>query len=78
MSYELNRRSLPASKLNLVASADSFPRTAPRIGKTVKLNSGSPPMLIVDHDGDHVTVSWTDDGEIHEATFSNICLKDDV
>lgn len=46
-----------------------------RIGDVVRLNSGSPRWLIVDTDGENVTVAWYDEeGEVQEESIPEPCV----
>jgi uncharacterized protein YodC (DUF2158 family) len=61
------RRRIKASDAVLIRSADSFAdqREPPLwLGNYVRLNSGGPVMMVVDHDDDCavVVVSWRDGG----------------
>jgi hypothetical protein len=61
-----------------VASAGSFkdPREPPLfVGNWVRLNSGSPRLLVVENDLSTLTVAWRDDsGAAHELTLPPACL----
>src|ERR1700744_2393110 len=46
-----------------------------RIGEYVELNSGSPPLLVVDADDTHIAVSWRDDdGKAEEEPLPRACF----
>jgi len=45
-----------------------------RLGITVRLNSGSPDMLVVDFDWGNVVVAYKDEGIVHEAIYPYACL----
>jgi uncharacterized protein YodC (DUF2158 family) len=74
----LNRRSIKASDLIRVASAESFAdsREPPlSLGNFVRLNSGGPTLIVVDVVGDSVTVAWQNgSGSISETSFLRACL----
>ena len=71
MSRESQR--FPTDQLSLVARAESFqdPREPPlRIGNWVQLNSGGPRSLVVDIEGDKITIAWDADNRPCEHTFA--------
>jgi uncharacterized protein YodC (DUF2158 family) len=74
----LNRRSIKASDLIRVASAESFmdSREPPLgLGNFVRLNSGGPIMMVVDREAAFVVVAWKDvDGRTHERRFPVPCV----
>jgi hypothetical protein len=74
----LNQRGINASDLVRVNSAHTFAdcREPPlRIGNFVRLNSGGPIMMVVDHDGLTVVVSWMDGrGSVCEHRFPIVCV----
>jgi uncharacterized protein YodC (DUF2158 family) len=75
---KLCRRVIRTNDLVLVATAESFQdnREPPlSTGNFVRLNSGSPRLLVVDTSDDAVTVAWRDGaGLIHEQDFPRACL----
>jgi uncharacterized protein YodC (DUF2158 family) len=68
------RRTFKASELRRLASAESFrdAREPPlRIGDFVRLNSGSPRMILVDCDRHDVVAAWrNENGAAEEGQFS--------
>lgn len=47
------------------------------IGTRVTLNSGSPPLLIVDIDGDYIECAYKDDdGTVYEEWLHMVCVKE--
>lgn len=44
------------------------------IGSVVRLNSGGPRMLVVDIEGDDVTVAWRATGKTHESVLPLPCV----
>lgn len=45
------------------------------VGARVRLNSGGPEMLVVDHERGAVVVAWRDNnGRVHERTYPNQCV----
>ena len=64
--------------LDLVATAETYRgRSAPpfAIGDRVRLNSGSPPLLVVDFNGNYlITVAMRKKGGVEEYSFPEICL----
>jgi uncharacterized protein YodC (DUF2158 family) len=72
---DFGRSVYPASDLVLVAPAYRWQKP-PMIGDVVRLNSGSPPMLIVSADGDVRTCAWRhDDGLVSEFDFDYQALR---
>lgn len=74
---DIERRTFPASRLVRVRRAEDIPGTsgALYIGDRVRLNSGGPESLVVDADGEVVTVAWPDDHKgAAEATFQRPCV----
>lgn len=46
-----------------------------RIGNFVRLNSGSPILMVVDCEAAHVTLAWLDlIGKVREKRFPSACL----
>jgi len=73
----LGRAPFDPKHLSLVARADEFQdsREPPlRMGDRVQLNSGGPIALVVDIDGDQITVAWTDNAQIDETVFPRLCV----
>ena len=68
----------PTDSIIVIAEGDSFrdAREPPHwIGNIVRLNSGGPPCLIVDIDGDNVTIAWHRlDGSSEEMTLPDLCV----
>jgi uncharacterized protein YodC (DUF2158 family) len=67
------------NEIRKIADADSFqhPTEGPlRAGDVVNLNSGSPPMMVVEYVGtDRLIVAWRDEsGAVFEADFHRACL----
>jgi hypothetical protein len=44
------------------------------IGNNVRLNSGGPEMLVVEIDGDNVTVGYNKPGQACEYTIPAVCV----
>jgi hypothetical protein len=76
MSVE--RKSIPSNQLMLVTPVEAFhdPREpALAIGARVRVNSGGPPMLVVEIDGADVTVAYRNDaGRAREYTIPAVCV----
>jgi hypothetical protein len=74
----VNRRLIPIDELTVVASLEDLhdSREPPLfLGNRVCLNSDGPALLVVDVDGDAVTVAWhSKSGEYHEHVWPAICL----
>jgi len=71
------RSSFDSRRLSLVAPGVRFQddREPPlRIGDRVQLNSGGPVALVVDLDGEAITVAWTDAAKIDESVFPRACI----
>ena len=70
----INRVSICPDHITLVARSESFHDAREQnlcVGSLVRLNSGSPRMMVVDLDGEgSVTVAW----EQGEASFPAACL----
>lgn len=63
--------------MRLIATGESFRRgDEPPIGlgDLVRLNSGGPPMMVVDLDGKNVTAAWRSGQKIEERTFPEVCV----
>lgn len=75
---KLKCTAIPADKLVLVATAESFanPHEPPLFtGNWVRLNSGGPNMLVVEASASAVIAAWKDDaGIVHEHAFPRACL----
>lgn len=71
------RRTIPTDRLVVLATGESFQCAAEPpigVGSVVRLNSGSPRLLVVDVDGENVTVAWqTSDGS-QEMTSKRVCF----
>jgi hypothetical protein len=73
-----NRAHFDADDLQIVRRLDphdSVGSSRLSIGDRVRLNSGGPLSLIVDIDGDTVTVSWTDCGRVWESRAPASCYQ---
>lgn len=72
----VNRKLIPIDQLIVVASLDELPDNRPLfLGNRVRLNSDGPALLVVDIEGDAVTVAWRSKfGEYLEHTWPAICL----
>lgn len=64
-----------ANELRKVAAAPPPDVPPLGIGDRVILNSGSPPLLVVDCDGETVTVAWRDKGLVDERHFPRGCVR---
>lgn len=72
------QRMIRVDQLEAVSPAESFrdAREPPlSTGNVVRLNSGSPRLMVVNIDGSAITVAWLDeDGGVHEREFRRECL----
>lgn len=68
------RQNFKASDLRKVASAPLRHMQPDFIGDVVVLNSGGPTMLVVDIDGECVTVAHRHAGIVYEHKFPRPCL----
>jgi uncharacterized protein YodC (DUF2158 family) len=70
-----HRKAFALSELVVVSRAKAHDKPL-CLGDRVKLNSGSPLMLVVDASDDVVTTAWRDEsGSSHEDSFPAICLS---
>lgn len=73
----MKKRPIKASDLRRIGKAEDYRdgREPPlRIGDVVTLNSGGPTCLLVDIDGDAVTIAWRDGPHVEEATLPEACI----
>jgi uncharacterized protein YodC (DUF2158 family) len=74
----LKRRAIKTRDIELVCTAESFrsPYEPPlRLGNVVRLNSGGPPMLVVDVECNAVIVAWRDSaGGAFERRYPTDCV----
>jgi uncharacterized protein YodC (DUF2158 family) len=74
----LKRRAIKTSDIEMVCTAESFrsPYEPPlRLGNVVRLNSGGPPMLVVDVECNAVIVAWRDGaGATFERRYPTDCV----
>lgn len=73
----MKRTQLPVESLCLVARAGEYQcvqEPLVGVGTVVRLNSGGPRMLVVDVNGDDVTVSWRTSEGVQETTLSRVCV----
>jgi uncharacterized protein YodC (DUF2158 family) len=75
---KLRRRVIRPNDLVLVAATESFQDSREPLlstGNFVRLNSGSPRLLVVDTSDDAVIVAWRDSAMlVHEHEFPRACL----
>jgi hypothetical protein len=78
MTMSIERKSIPTNQLMLVTPVEAFhdPRETPlAIGARVRLNSGGPSMLVVETEGENVTVAYRNAaGRIREYTVPAVCV----
>ncbi|WP_417515808.1 hypothetical protein [Minwuia sp.] len=73
----MKRAQLSVESLKVVARAERFRHPSENdlgLGAVVKLNSGGPNMMVVDLEGDDVTVAWRDWGAARETTLPSVCV----
>lgn len=72
-----HRKSFRARDLCKVADAESFKIEGEPplgLGDIVTINSGGPNMLVVDTDGDRLTVAWRTPSNIEEMRLHRDCV----
>lgn len=71
----MNRRAFKASDLRIVSDAPPADNPPLMMGEFCELNSGSPPLLIVDIEGDDLIVSWRCDCGVTESKLQRTSVR---
>lgn len=71
----MKTQSFKAGDLRLVAQAPPPDDPPLMMGDVCTLNSGSPPLLVVDLDGDDLVVSWRCDCGVTESKLPRACVR---